>query len=150
MVLTNSTLSLSATKDAKAFELSLDLYGEIEPDESSWREAAVGRVIFTVRKRGEQSKWPSLLAEGTKKPQNMHMWFDKQEEFADEMEELEEKEEKAREGKEKKEKSGKSGKIGKKEKKERKEKVGGGGGGGQRGVLGGGGEGEGVGRERRY
>ena len=57
----------------------LDLHAEIEPDESSWREAAVGRVIFTIKKAGEKAAWPRLLAEGAKKPQNMHMWFDKQE-----------------------------------------------------------------------
>ena len=93
MELTLQSLKLGATKDRKSFVLQLDLWGEIDPDQSTWALASVGRVIFTIRKKGDKSAWPKLLADGAKKPSNMHMWFDKQEEFSEEIEELEEAQE---------------------------------------------------------
>jgi len=86
---TNSSLTLAAAKDRKAFSLSLSFFGPVDPDASSWTTASVGRVVFTLRKAGAPSAWPKLLGEGARKPQNMHLWWDKQEEFQDEIDDLE-------------------------------------------------------------
>lgn len=93
VALTNESLTLSATKDRKGFELALLFFGSIDPVRSSWTTASVGRVVFTLQKEGGKSAWSKLLAEGERKPQNMHLWWDKQEEFVDEVEDLEQEQE---------------------------------------------------------
>ena len=93
--LTATRLEMRASSRAKRFELALDLFAEIDADASSWATAAVGRVVFTLQKRA-RAKWEKLLPPGAAKPANMHKWWDKQEEFAKELESLEKEEDRAR------------------------------------------------------
>lgn len=77
----------------KQFVLDIQLHGEIDPKASSWALASVGRCTLQLKKRQPApSRWPFLLAEGSKRPPNMHMWWAKHEQYASELEALEEAE----------------------------------------------------------
>jgi hypothetical protein len=110
--LSENKVSLRATKERKAFVLDLPLRGVIDPDQSTWSLASVGRVVFTLKKKknkavteeGEEAansdgsdddsntevklKWSSLLAKGAPKPNQMHHWWDRQSEFQKELDSL--------------------------------------------------------------
>jgi len=90
--LDNTSVSLRASKERKAFELDLSpLRHAIDPDESSWTLGSVGRAMFTLKKAAAKpKKWPGLLAKNAKKPAGqMGVWWDRQEEFTKELDKLE-------------------------------------------------------------
>ncbi|CAM9713904.1 unnamed protein product [Ascophyllum nodosum] len=88
--MSDRSLKFAASKDHKRFALDLALHANIDPDPSSISWGSVGRVTFTLKKATGGVVWPSLLAEGQKKPVNMHVWWSKQEEYADEIDAIEE------------------------------------------------------------
>jgi hypothetical protein len=129
--LDNTSVSLRASKERKAFELDLSpLRHAIDPDASSWTLGSVGRAMFTLKKAAAKpKKWPGLLAKNAKKPAGqMGVWWDRQEEFTKELDKLEDDDDDDEDGggssssssskKEKKEKKSSE----KKKKKKKKEK----------------------------
>ena len=78
--LTNTSITLRASKERKAFKLDLaPLRHEIDPNASSWTLGSVGRAMFTLKKAAEKPcKWPGLLAANAKKPAGqMGVWWDR-------------------------------------------------------------------------
>lgn len=91
----NRSVKVRASKSAKTFELALELLRDINPENSTFSSASVGRATLTLRKSAPHREWwPRLLASKTKPP-NQHVWWDKQESFQEEQEDVE-KEEKER------------------------------------------------------
>ncbi|KAG5179123.1 hypothetical protein JKP88DRAFT_201323 [Tribonema minus] len=84
----------ASTTGRKQFLLDLQLFGDIDPEASTWQLGSVGRCTLQLKKMQEKpSRWPSLLKEGFKKPPNMHFWYDKHESYSEELETLEEQQE---------------------------------------------------------
>jgi CS domain len=74
----------------KHFLLDLSLYGTVDPDSSSWSSGSVGRMTIQLKKQQTKpSKWPVLVSEGSKKLQNMHMWWSKHELYSDALDDIE-------------------------------------------------------------
>jgi hypothetical protein len=75
---TNSALFFSAIGEhsGKRFEyqLNLDFFDFIDPDNSKWSQGSVGKVTITIPK-SRLSRWPRLLVLNSK-IDNMHYWFD--------------------------------------------------------------------------
>jgi desulfoferrodoxin-like iron-binding protein len=92
VTLSSNGLKLQGSKDKKLFSLSIDFFGDIDPDQSTWTSGSVGRMIFTIKKQGVASKWPKLLSHGANKPSQMHLWWDKQEEFREALEKFDDDE----------------------------------------------------------
>jgi len=109
---TNRTLRLRASKERKAFELDLALFGAIDPERSTWTLGSVGRITVTLAKQladdgasaspkgasegasegaSKGVKWGGLLAPGAPRPKGaqMHLWWDRQKEFEAALEKLE-------------------------------------------------------------
>ena len=54
------------------YELNLDLYNMVLPEPDSYFEdQSVGRILITLAKFEQPSRWRRLLADDSKKPQNM-------------------------------------------------------------------------------
>ena len=114
------------------YELNLDLYNMVLPEtdgESFYEDQSVGRILITLAKFEQPSRWRRLLADDSKKPQNMgvqwELWekYDKELENYQPIDELEdtpeegeeaEKQDEAEEEEKEKPKKKKGGKKGKK------------------------------------
>ena len=72
----------------KRFTLDLGLLKEIDPDNSTWAMASVGRGMLTLKKK-EIKKWPRLL-KTRDRVKNMHKWFSLQEKYDSDLQKLEE------------------------------------------------------------
>jgi len=71
----------------KRFQLELDLFDAVNASASSWAVTSVGRGTFTLAKTAPLAKWSRLLR-STTRPKNMHIWFERQEQFDDELDAL--------------------------------------------------------------
>ena len=122
--LTNVSVSLRASKERKAFELDLTpLRFAIDPDASTWTLGSVGRAMFTLKKAAEKpKKWPALLAKNAKKPAQMGLWWDRQEEFTKELDKLDDDDDDDDDGDSAKQKKKDEKRKAKKEKKAKKKK----------------------------
>lgn len=91
----NNQLILEATDSKKVFRLDLMFYKPIQPNETKYEMASVGRMTFTFKKDISPSKWSQLLdmkslkSLGKKSPTNMHKWFHMQEKYDSELDKLE-------------------------------------------------------------
>lgn len=104
VVIQEKTVVVRGQGGRKLFALNLALHDEVLVEESSWTPASVGRLTINLKKVSE-SRWPSLLAEGAKKPSKMHTWWSRQEELdgiEKSRKEAEEKKQKEKEEREKK------------------------------------------------
>jgi len=59
------------------YTLSLDVFDNVQPKDSTWSLASVGKLSVTLRKRWPR-KWPRLLVDKKTKIQNMHVWMEMQ------------------------------------------------------------------------
>ena len=71
----------------KRFTLDLQLLKEIDPSNSTWAMASVGRGMLTLKK-AEEKKWPRLL-KTRDRVKNMHKWFSLQEKYEQDLKDLE-------------------------------------------------------------
>jgi len=71
----------------KEFKLELELFEEVNSENSSWSMASVGRGTFTLQKKFADHRWARLLA-GKEQPRNMHTWWRLHEKYADEIAKL--------------------------------------------------------------
>eukprot|EP00397_Hematodinium_sp_SG-2012_P006928 GEMP01006965.1.p1 GENE.GEMP01006965.1~~GEMP01006965.1.p1 ORF type:complete len:709 (+),score=135.23 GEMP01006965.1:264-2390(+) len=60
------------------YELALNIFDYIVPEECTWSTASVGRLSIILRKKWAR-KWPRLLADRKQKISNMFSWMDFQE-----------------------------------------------------------------------
>lgn len=60
----------------------------MDPAESSWSMASVGRMTITLKKRTGPDNW-ARLSKSKKKPNNIHFWWELHEKHAKELEALE-------------------------------------------------------------
>jgi len=89
----NTSVKLRASKGGKRYGLELALLRAIEPGNSTWQSASVGRATLTMRKAANYREWwPRLLLSKARS----NVWWDKQEALDHEKEEVE-KEARARE-----------------------------------------------------
>ena len=65
------------------FELDVELFGEIVPENSTWSHEAVGRAYINLEKK-KKEKW-QRLTKGEEKPANMHSWWSMQEKYSGEI-----------------------------------------------------------------
>jgi hypothetical protein len=70
----------------KTFSLNLQLYSEINADNSSWSMSSVGRSMVTLRKL-TSGTWPRLLNANQKLAQ-MHIWWAMREKYEKENEDF--------------------------------------------------------------
>ena len=87
-------ITVKARKGSKRFDLEIVPLRPIDPANSSWVSASVGRLTLTLTKAQNRSWWPRLSRDKTK-PQNQGVWWDKQELYDKEKDGVE-REEKAR------------------------------------------------------
>ena len=87
-------ITVKARKGSKRFDLKIVPLRPIDPANSSWVSASVGRLTLTLTKAQNRSWWPRLSRDKTK-PQNQGVWWDKQELY-DKEKDVVEREEKAR------------------------------------------------------
>jgi len=73
----------------KRFSLELELLEAIDPSQSSWAMASVGRGTLTLVKADAPAKWERLLKSSSDKPRNMHTWWQLHEKYAAELDKLE-------------------------------------------------------------
>lgn len=67
------------------FELNLELFADVNKEESSWDSSSVGRFQLTLKKNIPQMYWDRLLRDPNEKPNNMKVWFEMQAKFEDEI-----------------------------------------------------------------
>ena len=83
-----------ATDGRKVFILDLQFLKNINPSNSTWSMASVGRMVFTIRKDNELgTNWARLL-KSKKKQNNMHFWYEMQEKYREELEKIDDTAEK--------------------------------------------------------
>lgn len=86
--LTEERLFMIASDGRKHFKLDLSFSSSVNPNASSWTMASVGRMTFSIRKAVVSTKWERLLHTSTRKPANMHMWWEMHDKYEDELEKL--------------------------------------------------------------
>merc|ERR1719247_2125374 len=59
------------------YQLSLKLFDNLSPVDSTWNTASVGKLSVTLRKKWPR-KWPRLLQDKKAKISNMHVWMETQ------------------------------------------------------------------------
>jgi len=64
--------------------LNMDLYSDIDPEESNYSVTSVGRINFNLKKK-ELAAWPKPMK--GKKFSNMHTWWEIREKYSEEMKE---------------------------------------------------------------
>jgi len=84
----DDTFDLVAIKPPKKFNLHLDLFGEVVAEESHWSLSSVGKLSASLKKRSKKV-WGGLL-KGREILKQMHLWYDKQSQFATELSMMEE------------------------------------------------------------
>jgi hypothetical protein len=67
------------------FHLALELWQEINSEESTFGFGSVGRYHVTLKKLQSGMYWDKLLKDGVEKPQNMKVWFEMREKFIDQI-----------------------------------------------------------------
>lgn len=67
------------------FELNLELFTDINREESTWGFGSVGRYALTLKKKTPQMYWDQLLKIGNESPSNMKVWWEMREKFASEI-----------------------------------------------------------------
>ena len=75
------------------FELNLDLWQEINKEESTHGFGSVGRYQLTLRKKQTGMYWDKLLRDGVDLPQNMKVWFEMKSKFEDQIQHYEDDDE---------------------------------------------------------
>jgi hypothetical protein len=84
VLLEANSFSFNASNSDKKFHLSLDLFAEIVPEDSTYTcGEGHGRCTFVLRKKSNVSKWPRLMQDSSKKLRNMHIWWAMQEQIED-------------------------------------------------------------------
>ena len=81
VTITENHLFLFASDGRKNFKLSIDFLKDINPDESTWSMASVGRMSFNIKKKSLQSNWARLMKDRKKTP-NQHFWLEMHEKYA--------------------------------------------------------------------
>ena len=81
VTITDNFLYLFASDGRKNFKLSIDFLKDINPDESTWSMASVGRMSFNIKKKTLQSNWARLMKDRKKTP-NQHFWIEMHEKYA--------------------------------------------------------------------
>jgi CS domain len=74
--ITSDRLLLQASDGRKMFQLEIEFYDAVDPGESTWSMASVGRMTFTIKKSSAY-RWLSLT-KGNKKLPQMHFWWEMQ------------------------------------------------------------------------
>lgn len=67
------------------FTLPLELWQEVNHEESTHGFGSVGRYQFNLKKRTGGMYWDRLLKDGVEKPHNMKVWFEMREKFIDQI-----------------------------------------------------------------
>lgn len=57
------------------YELDLELFDDIDVEESKYEFSSVGRLSVTLAKKGRPNRWRRLLKQ-TEKPSNMQLWWE--------------------------------------------------------------------------
>ena len=87
--LTSDELKLEATDGRKNFNLHIGFLHRVDPSNSTWSLASVGRMVFHIRKEQEKpSRWKRLL-KSDKRLAQMHNWYEMGEKYAKELEDIE-------------------------------------------------------------
>eukprot|EP00471_Norrisiella_sphaerica_P006365 CAMPEP_0184483008 /NCGR_PEP_ID=MMETSP0113_2-20130426/4614_1 /TAXON_ID=91329 /ORGANISM="Norrisiella sphaerica, Strain BC52" /LENGTH=506 /DNA_ID=CAMNT_0026863127 /DNA_START=348 /DNA_END=1868 /DNA_ORIENTATION=- len=83
------SVSMKASNTEKSYLLTLELYGEVDPEASTYSVHTFG-VSFVLKKR--KKVWKRLLKNKDLKPRNMHLWWELYDKYQDDMEKLESEE----------------------------------------------------------
>lgn len=67
------------------FHLALELWQDINKEESTYGFGSVGRYHVTLKKNQSGMYWDKLLKEGVEKPHNMKVWFEMREKYIDQI-----------------------------------------------------------------
>lgn len=67
------------------FELNLELFHEINKEESTWDLSSVGRFQLNLKKTMPQMYWDRLLRDANDNPKNMKIWFEMREKYEHEI-----------------------------------------------------------------
>eukprot|EP00347_Sterkiella_histriomuscorum_P021293 403334511 len=71
----NLTIFCKHDKNTMKYELDLDLFDDIDVEESKYELGSVGRMSVTLAKKGRPNRWRRLLQQTEKMP-NMQIWWD--------------------------------------------------------------------------
>lgn len=74
------------------YDLELQLNQGVDADTAKFELQSVGRMGVTLQKREQQTKWHSLVADGSKKPANMGVWWDQLEKYESELDKIDKNE----------------------------------------------------------
>ncbi len=64
------------------YELDLELFDDIDVDDSKYEFSSVGRLSVTLAKKGRPNRWRRLLKQKEKMP-NMQLWWELHEKYED-------------------------------------------------------------------
>jgi hypothetical protein len=67
------------------FNFPLELWQEVNKEESTHGFGSVGRYHITLKKRTGGMYWDKLIKEGVEKPHNMKTWFEMREKYIDQI-----------------------------------------------------------------
>lgn len=67
------------------FELNLELFQDVNKDESIWDFSSVGRFVVTLKKQMPNMYWDRLLRDQNEHVQNMKVWFEMRNKFEEEL-----------------------------------------------------------------
>ncbi len=67
------------------FELNLELFQDVNKDESIWDFSSVGRFHVTLKKQMANMYWDRLLRDANEHPTNMKIWFEMRTKFEDQL-----------------------------------------------------------------
>jgi small-conductance mechanosensitive channel len=67
------------------FELPLDLFTNVNKEESNWFFSSVGRYQLNLKKEQPQMYWDRLLRTGVEAPPNMKVWWEMRAKYEDEI-----------------------------------------------------------------
>ncbi len=67
------------------FELKLELFIDVAPEESTHGSGSVGRYHITLKKKEGGMYWDNLLSSNMDKPYNMKVWFEMREKYIDQI-----------------------------------------------------------------
>lgn len=67
------------------FELNLELFQDVNKEESTWDFSSVGRFHVTLKKQMANMYWDRLLRDPNEHPSNMKVWFEMRSKFEDQL-----------------------------------------------------------------
>ena len=67
------------------FELNLELFADVNKEESTWDFSSVGRFQITLKKQMSQMYWDRLLRDAAENIHNMKVWFEMRAKFEDQL-----------------------------------------------------------------